>query len=209
MNIEFDKGKGRAVVILHENNSLYRSSIAALVESFAAIDTQRTMSIAHDPYHGAEWRGVFNSLVQILDDRSVRSAIFVSFGASTVITQALAHVDLKRIRTLILVDPSTRAHPTMLMKIADRMQEYLPMGLPLRLPCEDFDGRSLLQRIRCPVLVISSTYGNGRLHEIRSIAEKLPTSWLKDLSALSDEAFNRALSDAIQTFQEVPAKCPQ
>lgn len=209
MNVEFDKGKGRAVVILHENNSPYRSSIAALVEVFSTIDSQRTISISHDPYHGAEWKDIFSSLVRLLDECLIRSAIFVSFGASTALTQALAHVDLKRVRTLILIDPSTRAHPTMLMKIADKMEEYLPMGLPLRLPSEDFDGRSLLQRIRCPVLVIASSYGVGSLHEIGNIAEKLPTSWLKDLSALSGEEFDRELSGAIQSFQEVPAKCPQ
>ena len=56
----------------------------------------------------------------------------------------------------MLVDATTRPHPSTWTRLITRIESLLPIGLPLRSSDVVFNGKPFLQRIRCPVLVLST-----------------------------------------------------
>jgi hypothetical protein len=139
-----------------------------------------------------------------LQDNRFRHVSLVAWGGVTTILVSLALINHKLIRTLILIDPSSRAHPSRLEKIIDKLEERLPLGLPLRKIAKGFDCRPFLQRVRSPTLVINSNFASDYLKsEAQLFASRIPTAWKLNFSELS------VLAEYIDKFQEIPAKCPQ
>jgi hypothetical protein len=84
----------------------------------------------------------------------------------------------------------------------------LPLGLPLRVRSKGFDSKPFVQRIRCPVLVVlSQEAGEFERVQAYELANRIPSAWVVDLLQAVDPI--KEFSDCLDTFEQVPVKCPQ
>lgn len=108
-----------------------------------------------------------------------------------------------------MVDSPTRPHPTWVERLIDRLEEWLPFGLPLRIGAKGFNIKAYLHRLRCPVLLIATgRVGAFVRSDLQMSALRAPTAWSVSLEGSEDEQLEQ-LSEALLVFQDVPAKCPQ
>ena len=204
-----DAGSGRPFVLLHELGDSVeapRSLAAALQQRTRAILIQ-TPRISDSGWE--EQSAAFGEFLSngIFSGRGTRQASFVTFGACGSLVQSLALQELKSVRTIVFIDAATRAHPSDFTKLVDRIEHALPLGLPLRLKQTGFDAKPFLQRIRCPVLVVTSPAATPfQLAEAEVLEAGLPTAWRIQLPAAGEPS---ALASLVLDFQEIPAKCPQ
>lgn len=204
IDVSADAGRGRAQIILVES-----SFYAALANDIFQVLSQRTRALVFQipaiDYNN--WRELTQALLLKLTELQIRQAAFIALGAAGSILQNLCLVESKVVRSAVFVDAATRPHPNRWIKLVDRLERNLPMGLPFRGDFKGFDGRSLLQRIRCPSLVLSTPHADSYLKEqAKLMCLHLPTSWYFDLS--SDYSAERIM-DLVLEFEQVPAKCPQ
>ena len=156
-------------------------------------------------------------LSEKLSDERIRWATVCGIGPGASIAQALALVDTKVIRRLILVDATTRLAPGLRTRIIDRIERFLPLGLPLRTSSKEFDARPMLHRIHRPTMVVvtsqASTYVKS---QCALVARNMPTAWLSQLSLTESGGaaidpkglLSSELLSLINQFVEVPAKRP-
>ena len=202
--VRTDTGTGRPCVVVHEAGSAL-SLVEPLVRDLS--NRGRVLLLESPVVSDANWELLADSILELLQTASIRHCSFVSFGACGALVQAVALRSLRLARTIVLVDASTRAHPSQFSRVIDQLESRLPLGLPLRLSASGFDAKPFLQRIRCPVLVVSSPYATPYERAQASVLEAgLPTAWMLSLSP--DKAA-QDLSQVVAEFQEVPAKCPQ
>lgn len=197
-------GKGRAFVIVFE-----RSTSDKLTSQLfdALVQRGRALLVECDDIDNENWQNLTRGLIELLSKNSLRQASFVGVGPTCALIQNLAIGHLKLVRTMVLVDGTTRPHPTLSSRIIDRIEASLPLGMPFRTKSLGFDGRSFLQRIRCPALVVTSRSATPFLEaQARELAINLPTSWHVILSQPDQ---SRELADLALEFESVPAKCPQ
>ena len=204
IKIVSDAGKGRTFVVLFERGN-YDHLAQTLAESLAAKSRSLLLECAF--VSDSNWQALTNELHQQLKNLNIRQCSLVGFGPASSIIQNLCLQDLRLVRTAVLVDASFRPHPTFISRVIDRIERALPLGLPLRQRLTGFDSKPYLQRIRCPVLVVS-TAQSSELSRSQSqcLAQALPTSWRTELVA---EVGADELCQQVLEFQEVPARCPQ
>lgn len=199
-----DAGKGRAFVVLHEEGE-YGEMAGQLHASLSA--ETRALLVRSSPITDSNWSDVTRAFREFLDKNSIRQASFVSFAAASSIVLNLCLTELKLARSVVLVDACTRPHPGWFDLLADRIENFLPLGLPLRSNSRGFDAKSFLQRIRCPVLTVLSRGAGPYVRSQASVfADGLPTGWSAELSGGDQVA---ELNRHVLNFQKVPAKCPQ
>lgn len=199
--IEGEKGAGRTVVIAYSAEK-YRSLAEVLFHGIN--EDRRSLVLRFPAITGRNWKVLGKTLRQTCNEKSIRHAHFVAFGS--VCAVVLEHVlsDPDSIRSIVLTDATVRAGTEVLPALADRVERYLPFGLPLRSARDSFDARSFLHRVRCPVLVLTSGFSTAReLKDSAIFPAFLPTSW-KD-SFDSKDAFTHVVLD----FLEIPARSPQ
>jgi pimeloyl-ACP methyl ester carboxylesterase len=208
LNVVGDSGKGRATVVLCEERDTVRYN--DILELSGADEAHgRTVRITVSSYPPEQWALVAEELFTTLSTLSIRQAHLVSCGAGgSALAQALMLAKPKLVRTMILVDPATRAMPTILDRAIERVERALPLGLPFRSTQIGFDSKPYLQRMRCPVLIVTtaraSAYENG---EAATLVASLPTAWVAHIERSEQEA--QYLLSQWRAFQETPAKCPQ
>lgn len=204
VNLNADQGSGRALIILRQAGAfpdLIRELKKMTVVSGRAIDFELEPVSAHN------WRELTAGLREALGELQIRQAAFVGFGPAGAVLQHLCYLDLKIVRSAVLVDSSTRPNPSLFARLVDWLERKLPLGLPLRLRSREFDGASFLQRIRCPALVVVSPAASGFERESgRRLADGLPTAWLYEAPP---GASAEDISKEIISFQDTPARCPQ
>ena len=147
-----------------------------------------------------------------LEELQLRRVTLIGVGAGGAISQALAVRAAKVVRRLILIDPSLRLSPGIGTRVIDRVEAFLPLGLPLRSASNAFDGRAFLHRIHCPVLVlVSSGAGEFVREQCGLIAKRVPNAWLRQLAgeALAEERLTVEVESCVESFFEVPPKRPQ
>lgn len=199
-----DKGSGRPYVMLHEGSTPHIPT-ANLTESLAS--SSRLIQIATPFIDDRNWEHIVEQLLQIFNQLSIRHASFISFGACCSLVQAVALKEPKSVRSIIFIDASTRAHPSRLSRLIDHIERSLPLGLPLRLGQSGFDAKPFLQRIRCPVMIVTSAVATAyQRSEALVLESALPTAWATDLY---NDPEASELVDLVSNFQKVPAKCPQ
>ena len=199
-----DQGSGRPFIIVVEGNEYmgFATAAANAISRRARVLLFETVTIT-----AKNWRELAGNLLLQLKQLAVRQASFIGFAAAAHLIQEACLLDLKSVRTVVLVDPTSRPHPTMFSRLVDRIEEYLPLGLPLRGERLEFDGRALLQRIRCPALLVLSARASGLSRaDVPTMADRMPTCWKVELGDMqpTDE-----FADLVLEFQDVPAKCPQ
>ncbi|MBX7143789.1 MAG: hypothetical protein K1X79_05010 [Oligoflexia bacterium] len=204
MKVELDQGSGRAFVLVVEHDYAAATLLAAL----QALSKRARVIVVRCPrVDDNNWPDLSADLLALLQTLEVRQASLVAAAAATALAQNLALIQPKLVRTLVLVDPVVRPHQTFFARIADRIEQILPLGLPLRVASRAFDVRPHLQRLRCPVLVVlSATHTRESQLNADLIAQRLPTGWVLQLS---QSEFNSTFPEILLEFQDVPARCPQ
>ena len=152
-------------------------------------------------------------VVNKLTELGVRRITVLGFSGGGSLALALAVVSPKLIRRVILIDPTTRIAPGFLSRVIDRLEEFLPLGLPLRRISKAFDARSTLHRIHCPVLVLNTkTVDEFHRYQAELIAQRIPNAWLKGLNETEFDktgTLSSELAMLIREFVQVPGKRPQ
>ncbi len=203
LRVLFDQGKGRPFIILAEAS--WGEQAQATVKVLAA--SARVLQLEAPRIDGRNEKNLLENMRLIMQERGIRQAGFVSFGAAGTLVQGLALGDLKLVRAIIFVDATTRPHPTRYQRILDRIEHTLPLGLPLRSQIENFDAKPYLQRMRCPVLVVTSAVAAPHVcAEAAVFAQGLPTAWHVELG---DDSPADSLARLVLEFQDVPVRCPQ
>lgn len=215
-----DTGKGRVFVLLHEH-AQYISYVRELVRVLE--NSARVVLLEVPVVDQQNWKALGAALVTTCEGRAIRQASFLGFGAAATIVQEVALNVLKLVRTLVLVDATTRAHPSWCQRFSDRVEEFLPLGLPLRLRGLGFDGKPYLHRLRCPALVVCSRAATiFERAQAELLADRLPTAWRielgrSDLGPIPKQQLAGAhnineelqLAELVREFSETPARCPQ
>jgi hypothetical protein len=205
LEVVSDVGSGRAFVLLVDDEE-YTSLAVAVAGVIAA--KNRSIVLRSAPVNSTNWSECTSALQQTLKDLSVRQGSFICFGAGATLVQNLVLGEPKSVRSLVLIDSSSRPHPTMMERCVDRVESLLPLGLPLRLGSGGFNVRSYLHRMRCPILVVTTQRAGAFLQDdANTVAACAPTAWRIMLG--TREAEEQLLSEAILNFQDTPAKCPQ
>ena len=151
-------------------------------------------------------------LEQAMSSSELRRANIIALGDHGAYAQALAITSPKKVRRLILIDPSCRVAPTTQMTLLDRIESLLPLGLPLRMNSDEFDSRSFLHRIRCPTLVVMSRAASQyQRSQAQLMAERIPNAWNTTISTnpLNNGMLTDELSHLVKDFLQVPVKRPQ
>lgn len=153
------------------------------------------------------------ALERELKQLGVKRTTLLGAGAGASVAQALAVFHPTIVRRVILVDPTARLSPSLGMRIIDRIEHFLPFGLPLRKLNHAFDSRPFLHRLRCPTLILS-TPNAGLFHRQQAayLAKKIPNARLRELTSAAVSAnrqWGDALSAEIKTWSDTPAKRSQ
>jgi pimeloyl-ACP methyl ester carboxylesterase len=201
-----DQGSGRTFITIVDDEA-YLPFATAVVEKLAS--KARSVLLMSSAVTATTWQPLSEAFSGKLTELNVRQASIVGMGAGATLAQNVALNQPKIVRTLAIVDSSSRPHPTRWERIVDWIEEHLPFGLPLRLGSTGFNVKAYLHRVRCPVLVIATGRASSFIREeIKSLALRAPTAWRVMLSGPVERQIAE-LSEALINFQDTPAKCPQ
>jgi pimeloyl-ACP methyl ester carboxylesterase len=194
-----DTGSGRAVVLL--NDEVGGAFFQNVVDAISVAPRKLAFSIPE--VNDSNWKVVGDTFQQVLEAKGVRQAIFVGVGSATIPLLYATLLDPKRTRQLVLIDPASRPQAGFLDRVAGMLERHLPLGLPLRSRSSGFDVGSFLQRLRCPVLVLSTAQGAGAAEVTDYFCSRLPTAWGNVCSSPVE------IVDRINEFLQVPVKASQ
>ena len=203
------QGAGRTFVVLFEQDSDYTEDSDNLFQELSK--SAKVVLLSIPVINKDNWEQITQKLQLLLEEQKVRQASFISFGDAGVVTQNLYLRNAKIVRSLLLIDGSSSPHPTWWDTFIDSLEKYFPLGLPLRGESKNFNARSHLQRIRCPVLRVSTVKATSFFKaESLAASEAMPTAWSCDLTVdYKDQNQSSVLALIASQFQEIPAKCPQ
>jgi pimeloyl-ACP methyl ester carboxylesterase len=208
MRLLSDTGTGRSFAVVFDDPN-YGELAAAIAAAIAG--RARTVVIQSDQITGDSWRPLSDELASLLAELKIKQGTFVGLAAGAALVQNLALDNAKLARTLVIVDASLRAHPTRFERMLDAVESRLPFGLPLRLGSKSFNIRAYAHRLRCPMLLVSTSRASSFVNrELRDLGGVAPTAWYVDISgATSTDSEAGKLADIVLAFHDTPAKCPQ
>lgn len=163
---------------------------------------------------GEEIISFANKLLSELTKLGLRRITIVASEDGANVAQALCLLDPKLFRRAVLIDPRSRVHPTFSEQLVDKIESYLPVGLPFRASSKGFNSRPFLHRIRCPILVlITKSASLFSQSESEYIAKKIPNCYLLKLGSASYFSaageFTEEVLKLLLDFQETSPKRPQ
>lgn len=150
--------------------------------------------------------------IELLEEKKIKSLSLIGWQEGGALAQAISVRTWRILRRLVLLDSFTRLSPTWFEQLVDRIESYLPLGLPLRNTTNAYDSRPELHRIHCPTLVLRSLDSDMHLDFQAQLLNKyIPNSWLKKLTepAMASNQLSQELSKLISDFEQVPAKRSQ
>lgn len=201
--LESTKGSGRPVLIFYSD--LRYTSVGRAVFSAVGEDRQ-SLILRTSPVTMDNWKLLAGSISETVRANGVRHAHVVALGDTAIPAQQLYLSDMKGLRSMVLVDGVARLRSNELGRLAGMLDEYLPLGLPLRNQSGGLDSRSFLHRIRCPVLLVTTPLaGTFEKAESRALSAGLPTSWHADAEG---KGFPDVIGLFVKDFLDVPSKCP-
>lgn len=152
-------------------------------------------------------------LFLLLEEQKIKRLSLFGLGYGGALAQAMAIATPKLVRRVVLVNSATRVHPSEMDLWIDRIERFLPLGLPLRALSKAFDSRPALHRVRCPVLIINSRESTQfERSQAGLLTAKIPNAWYESLDGHAVDAAGQIhplLRDRILQFLDVPAKRPQ
>lgn len=148
-----------------------------------------------------------------LEQGGVKRLTLLGTGAGASVAQALGVALPGIVRRVLLVDPTARITPSLGTRIIDRLERFLPTGLPLRSLGNQFDSRPQLHRLRCPVLILVSMRATlFEQSQARVIARRAPNARLQRMSTALLDASGRLSSELLELLEQfnlTPAKRSQ
>ncbi len=170
----------------------------------------RSVVVASAPVLADSWESLSESLSQLIEELGIRQASFVGLGAGATLAQNMALARPKLVRTLAVVDATSRPHPTRWERAVDTLEEKLPFGLPLRLGNNGFNIKSYVHRLRAPMLVVGTRRASGFvLRELQELSSLAPTAWKVMILESDGEQEAESITRTLLSFCDTPAKCPQ
>ena len=147
--------------------------------------------------------------IELFKENKIRSISLVGVDSGGALAQAIAVRTWRILRRLVLIDSVTRVNLSFSEKVLNRIESFLPLGLPLRKKSKAYDSRPELHRIQCPTLIFRSSLSSSFLDYQASLLNKsIPNSWIKRLKNTSSP-IKEVLLKEILDFEKVPAKRPQ
>lgn len=206
ISILADNGSGRSFITVIDDDRCapLANAVAQRLESRA-----RSILVKSAPVTDRNWGELTEQVAATLARLQIRQVSVVGIGAGATLAQNLALTSPKTVRSLAIIDASSRPHPRWWERYIDWLEERLPFGLPLRLGSVGFNSKAYLHRLRCPVLAITTSEASSFVREeLKALAARAPTAWGVELRGSSEEQVE-ALTSALLAFQDTPAKCPQ
>jgi pimeloyl-ACP methyl ester carboxylesterase len=206
-------GEGmRPLIVVHTDEAVYSQFINVLsnehtshdIEKHYTGDNAKTIFIRILPYDPLQWELVRDRLLEALKGEKVRQCCMIGFGRTgCAVAQSLYLKERKIIRSLLLVDPSTRESLSAYRRAIDWLENKLPFGLPLRVSDNSFYSMPYLNKFRCPVLIATtSVASNHQLVQATTMASAIPTAW--SVNSLEPNS----LLELINVLKSIPAKRP-
>ena len=163
--------------------------------------------LEHDLTKPEEVLSYAQACIDLFKEKKIRSISLVGLNSGGALAQAIAVRTWRILRRLVLVDSVTRVNMTFFEKLLNRIESFLPLGLPLRKRSNAYDSRPELHRVQCPTLIFRSKDSNSESsfldYQANLLNESIPNSWIKKLEDKSK------LIKEILDFEKVPAKRPQ
>lgn len=204
IKIKADSGTGRSFCFLAEAG---KSSELAEKITKCSDSESRKIIFEIPQISDNNWKEISSAIIAELSNLKIRQTSFVGISSAGSIAQNLVLNQPKLVRTLVLIDSSSRPHPDRASNFIDWLESHLPLGLPLRKKTSGFDSKPFLQRLRCPTLVITTKLADEHIRsESNIILSRAPSAWKAEISSDSPE---QELADLIKKLEDVPAKCPQ
>lgn len=167
------------------------------------------------PESGSAVESFVDKLADAVSEKGIRWLYAVGVKEGSTLAQAMAIRHSKLIRRLMLIDPQSRKEGTTMASFIDKLESYIPCGLPLRKLGDDFDSRSDIHRVHTPSLIILTEEATSfEKAESDFLFNRLPNAWLGVLSntairgASLKSKIELLLKQAID-FKEVAVKSPQ
>lgn len=143
----------------------------------------------------------------------IKRANILGIGSGAFVAQALSFLYPKIVRRLILVNAQCSPQFSLAGRVINFVDRFFPAGLPFAANAIDFDPRSSLHRVRCPVLVVVSRHADPYLKkDAQLLVRKIPNSWVRELDLPGGNTApesSTALEGVIREFLEIPVKCAQ
>lgn len=109
----------------------------------------------------------------------------------------------RNMRRALFWNARARLRRTSMDRVVEWIEQYLPLGLPLRPLSKAFDPRPILHRVRCPALVIvEESSDESLIAESEFLGARIPNAWVKKIKIQN-------LAAEFEEFLEVPTKQPQ
>ena len=204
-----EAGSGRTFTVLFEKNSPYVTLAQAVFDRL--IPSAKVLLIEVSIVTAETWTGLSAQFLGLLTERKIRQTSLITFGATSTLAQNIYLRNPKFVRSMLFIDGASSPHPTSWERAVNWLENRFPLGLPLRGESRNFDARSHLQRMRCPVMqIVTKRADEFLVQQAQESVASMPTAWLLQLEAEAD-AQSESLEVAIcaEQFQSIPAKCPQ
>lgn len=199
-----DSGTGRSFCFLAESGKALNLAKKILESSDSE---NRKIIMELPPIKDNNWKEISAAIIAELGSLKIRQTSLVGISSAGAIAQNLVLNQPKLVRTLVLVDSASRAHPSKFSIFIDWLESHLPLGLPLRKRVLGFDSKPYLQRLRCPTLVATTAAADEHIRqESKNILNRAPSAWEANIPSASPE---KELAELIKNLENVPAKCPQ
>lgn len=193
-------GTGRAKLVV-----ISESQIPISANAIALNEYTRSEIVLSKSFGMNIWQTV-DEIELALAGAGVRSAVFVGVGDAACVAQALTLRSPKLVRTMVLIDATSRPHPSRWVRGIDRLEKFLPLGLPFRNNADGFDALSLSHRLRSPcVIAVSGMATEYQRSEARVLSNRLPTAVLLE----SQKSIAEIIEEAVQVSKAMPARIPQ
>lgn len=195
-----DEGRGRTTVLLFEKgHGVDLSSINV---------SNRIIEIQTEEVTENNWREISDAVGKVFEERELRQVSFVCFEDLSSIALRHSIDEGKFVRSLLLVEPVCSPHPSLLDRLINKIEEFLPLGLPLRTLTKGFHAPSFLHRVRCPTAVIIRINCSEYIRDQSSfIVRSVPTAMLYESEA--SELKEIDISFYLEKLSNIPARSPQ
>ena len=193
-------GSGRPLLILYEIGQFIHLT-NEIIQMYAK--ERKCIAMKFQPFDElVHWHQACNELRNVLTEENVRQANIISFGSLCGIGQWLALEDSRAVRNIVMIDPEWNIQSGLFPGFVSKIENLIPLGLPLRNRRAVFDSRSFFHRVRCPVLILKT----------RDLSKNDNTFlWNNFVNRFDVHAEPDAgsLFSAIELFNQIPSRRPQ
>jgi hypothetical protein len=195
-----DEGSGRTTVLLHERKHGVDLSSIKVSNRLIEIETEEVTE--------SNWKEISNLVGRVFEERELRQVSFVCYQDLSSVAFRHSIDEGKFVRSLLLIEPICSPHPTLKDRLINKIEEFLPLGLPLRTLTKGFHAPSFLHRVRCPTaVVIRKRCSNYVKQQGSFIVKSVPTALLYETDSI--ELKDIDVTHFLDQLSVIQARCPQ